>query len=108
MKIPKEIREKEQYGAHLASKERCSVRECDKKAIRSLSEYQWQTYFDSVGLPFLKNKRKKIFVCKVHYNKVSKEKKEREKPNKKKGFLEKPHHVQRNFNYKNNKKQKWI
>lgn len=87
MKLPKELKEKEELKSSDKGKT-CSVMDCKREAIRSLSENSWGKYVEKAGLKILENKRKKIYLCKNHYNKVKKIRKSQEKIYTKKGFLD--------------------
>ncbi len=87
MKLPKELREKKELSTTEKNKT-CSVHDCKKTAIRSFSENSYAKYVEKAGLKIVENKRKKIYLCKEHYNKVKKVRKAQEKLYQKKGFLE--------------------
>ncbi len=87
MKLPKELREKSEIGAGGKSK-KCTVKNCDDIAIRSLSENKWKSYVEKAKLKFVENKQKKIYLCKRHYKEVNKLRKSEEKLYQQKGFLD--------------------
>lgn len=91
MKLPKELREKKEIIGVKTKEKLCSVKECGKPAIRSLSEKQWASYVEKAKLSINENKNHKIYLCKAHYKEVSKPRKSEEKIYQKKGFLADAH-----------------
>ncbi|MGV9199392.1 MAG: hypothetical protein ACOC44_13595 [Promethearchaeia archaeon] len=87
MKLPKELREKQELKGASGKTKRCSVQGCSKKAIRSLSENKWAPYCEKAGLNIAENRFHKIYLCKKHYKKAKKVRKSDEKLYQKKGFL---------------------
>jgi len=87
MKLPKELREKNELGGANKGK-KCSVSDCSEPAIRSLSENKWNSYIEKTGLKIEESKQHKIFLCKIHYKDVNKLRKSQEKLYQKKGFLD--------------------
>ena len=88
MKLPKQIREKDDITGTVGKEKPCSVSECNEPAIRSLSENKWKAYVEKTKLNFKENKQHKIFLCKAHYKEVNKLRKAEEKLYQKKGFLD--------------------
>jgi hypothetical protein len=88
MKLPKELREKRDLQGAAKTARQCSVRGCTKSAIRSLTEDKFGRYAELARLKLDENRRRKIYLCKEHYNAVNKERKSQEKLYKKKGFLD--------------------
>lgn len=88
MKLPKELREKKDLVGSKNKSKICSVKECGKSAIRSLSENKWSSYAEKADLKVNENKSHKIYLCKVHYKEVNKLRKAEEKVYQKKGFLD--------------------
>lgn len=88
LKLPKEIREKNEVVGKVGKDKKCSVNECVELAIRSLSESKWKGYVEKAKLKFKENKQHKIFLCKEHYKEVNKLRKSEEKLYQKKGFLD--------------------
>ncbi len=88
MKLPKEIQEKQYLKTAGGMKRTCSVKGCNNEAVRSLSEETWEGYLRLADLDYVENRNKKIFLCKKHYNEAKKVKKEEDKYNLKKGFLQ--------------------
>ena len=88
MKIPKELREKNDLLGTASKARKCSVIECGGLAIRSLSENKWSKVCEKANLKLNENKQHKIFLCKKHYKEANKMRKSDEKLIQKKGFLE--------------------
>ncbi|TXT67286.1 MAG: hypothetical protein BAJALOKI1v1_130021 [Promethearchaeota archaeon] len=88
LKLPKDLQEKEYLKTAGGKKKACSVKECEREAVRSLSEEKWEGYLRLAELDYVENRKKKIFLCKKHYNAAKKVKKEDDKYNLKKGFLQ--------------------
>ena len=88
MKLPKEIREKNDLTSISNKNKRCSVRDCNEIAIRSLAENKWKKYVEDANLKYLDNRQHKIYLCKIHYKDVNKYRKSQEKFYQKKGFLD--------------------
>ena len=89
MKLPKELREKKELGGAASKGKECSVRDCSEPAIRSLSENKWNKYIEKAKLKIDENKRRNIYLCKVHYKEVNKIRKSEEKLyGQQKGFLQ--------------------
>ena len=88
MKLPKELREKNDLTGTANKKKICSVSDCSEPAIRSLSENTWNKYIEKAGLKIDENKKHKIYLCKVHYKESNKVRKSQEKMYQKKGFLD--------------------
>ncbi len=89
MKIPKELREKQELGGAVVKDKKCSIEACGEEAIRSLSEDKWGSVIKKAGGKYVENKQHKIYLCKKHYKEYNKEKKSEDKLVQKKGFLEK-------------------
>ena len=87
MKLPKELRDKEELGGSTKNRV-CSIKGCNEIAIRSLSESSWKVYIEKAGLVYNKNALHKIYLCKTHYNQSNKYRKSQEKIFQKKGFLD--------------------
>ncbi len=87
MKIPKELRDKGDIG-RTAKKRKCSVKDCNENAIRSLSENAWKKYVEKAGLKLKDSSSRKIYLCKPHYSQSNKFRKMQEKSFQKKGFLD--------------------
>ena len=87
MKLPKELKDKSDLGGSV-KKRQCSIKDCSKDAIRSLSENAWKKYVENVGLKIKENSLHKIYLCKAHYNQSNKYRKSQEKIFQKKGFLD--------------------
>ena len=88
MKLPKELREKQGIQGASKKAKQCSVKNCSKPAIRSLSEDKFSKYAELAKLKLAENRLRKIYLCKEHYNKVNKERKSQDKLSQKKGFLD--------------------
>ncbi len=88
MKLPKELREKQEIKGAAKKAKNCSVKGCNKAAIRSLAEDKYTSYAELANLKLEENRLHKIYLCKEHYNALSKEKKSQEKLYQKKGFLD--------------------
>lgn len=88
MKLPKEIQERKYLKTAGGKKRQCSVKECSKEAVRSLSEDKWEGFLRLADLDYVENRQRKIYLCKKHYKKAKKVKKEEDKYNLKKGFLQ--------------------
>ena len=88
MKLPKEIREKQDLKTAGTKPKKCSVDGCGKEAIRSLSENAWTKYIEKAKLKVNENKYHKVFLCKEHYKEINKIRKSDEKLIQKKGFLD--------------------
>ena len=88
MKLPKELREKRELAGSASKQKICSIQECGKQAIRSLSENKWQKYLEKAKLKTIENRAHKVFLCKEHYKDVNKLRKSEEKLYQKKGFLD--------------------
>jgi hypothetical protein len=95
MKLPKELREKKDLIGPKSKVKLCSVMECGKPAIRSLSENKWSSYVESAQLKVNENKNRKIYLCKSHYKDVNKVRKSEEKVSQKKGFLDDSHAIKK-------------
>jgi len=87
MKLPKDIRDKREMGA-TSKKRKCSVKDCQENAIRSLSENAWKKYIEKAGLKLKDSTNRRIFLCKPHYSQSNKFRKSLEKNFQKKGFLD--------------------
>lgn len=87
MKLPKELREKNELKGTGNKKKKCSVVDCSKEAIRSLSENKWSPYLEKAHLKVAENRAHKVFLCKKHYKSAKKVRKSEEKLTQKKGFL---------------------
>ena len=87
MKLPKELQEDNYLRDGTGKKRSCSIIDCEKEAVRSLSEDKWEGYLKKAGLNYKENRRRKIYLCKDHYRESKKLRKKEEKYNKKKGFL---------------------
>ncbi|MFX1313752.1 MAG: hypothetical protein ACFFHD_14270 [Promethearchaeota archaeon] len=87
MKLPKEIRDKKDLVKSTKPR-KCSVKNCNENAVRSLSENAWKIYIEKAGLKYNKNLNHKIYLCKAHYNQSNKFRKSQEKAFQKKGFLD--------------------
>lgn len=87
MKLPKELREKQELKTASNSSKRCSVVDCKREAVRSLSENKWKDYVEHANLTFKENRLKKIYLCKKHYKEAKKVRQKEEKQFQKKGFL---------------------
>ncbi|MFW9988203.1 MAG: hypothetical protein ACFFC3_06065 [Candidatus Odinarchaeota archaeon] len=87
MKLPKELKDKSDIGG-IEKNRLCSIKGCDKVAIRSLSENAWKQYVENSGLKYKENSRRKIYLCKIHYNQSNKYRKSQDKIFQKKGFLD--------------------
>jgi hypothetical protein len=88
MKLPKELREKEDLKGASSKNKKCSIKGCNEVAIRSLSENKWKKYVDNADLNYIENRQHKIYLCKNHYRDVNKYRKSQEKFYLKKGFLD--------------------
>ena len=88
MKLPKELRDRQGLGGAGKKIRHCSVRGCNKVAIRSLSEEKFGSYAEKARLKLDDNRLRKLYLCKEHYNLINKERKSHEKLYKKKGFLD--------------------
>ena len=88
MKLPKELRDRQDLGGTQVKGKNCSVRGCSELAIRSLSENKWKKYVEKADLQIYENKQRKIYLCKNHYKESNKIRKSDEKYYHKKGFLE--------------------
>lgn len=88
MKLPKELREKRDLRGTGSNTKLCSVKECGKSAIRSLSENRWSKFVEKAKLKIDENKKHKIYLCKTHYKDVNKVRKSEEKLYQQKGFLD--------------------
>ncbi|MBD3196217.1 MAG: hypothetical protein GF317_14260 [Candidatus Lokiarchaeota archaeon] len=88
MKLPKELREKEELRTSGGSSKYCSVIKCRKEAVRSLSENTWKDYVEKAKLKYKENRFKKIYLCKKHYKAAKKIRQKDNKYNQKKGFLD--------------------
>jgi hypothetical protein len=86
MKLPKELRDKRDLVRANKTK-KCSIRNCNEIAIRSLSENSWKIYIEKAGLSYIKNSAHKVYLCKKHYHQSNKYRKSQEKLFQKKGFL---------------------
>jgi hypothetical protein len=87
MKLPKELQEEKYLRDGTGKKRTCSIIQCDKEAVRSLSEDKWEGYLKKAGLNYRENRKRKIYLCKNHYRESKKLRKEEEKYSQKKGFL---------------------
>jgi hypothetical protein len=88
LKLPKELREKKELTGSSGKGKKCSVKDCNKKAIRSLNENKWAIYLEKADLKYDENKNRKIYLCKEHYKDTNKLRKSEEKLYQKKGFLD--------------------
>ena len=88
MKLPKELREKEDLKGDSSKNKQCSIKGCNEVAIRSLSENKWKKYVDKADLNYIENRQHKIYLCKHHYRDANKYRKSQEKFYLKKGFLD--------------------
>ena len=88
MKLPKEIREKNDLTSTSNKNKKCSVRDCNEIAVRSLAENKWKKYMEDASLKYLENRQHKIYLCKNHYKDINKYRKSQEKFYQKKGFLD--------------------
>ena len=88
MKLPKELREKEDLKGESSKGKHCSIMGCNENAIRSLSENKWKQYVDKADLNYIENRQHKIYLCKNHYKDVNMYRKSQEKFYVKKGFLD--------------------
>ena len=87
MKLPKEIRDKKDL-VRSAKARKCSIKNCNENAIRSLSENAWKIYIEKTGLKYKENSNHRVYLCKTHYNQSNKFRKAQEKVFQKKGFLD--------------------
>ena len=87
MKLPKEIRDKKDL-VRSAKVRKCSVKNCNENAIRSLSENAWKIYIEKAGLKYKESSNHRVYLCKAHYNQSNKFRKVQEKAFQKKGFLD--------------------
>jgi predicted DNA-binding protein len=88
VKLPKELRERDDLSATTSKVKNCSIKECKEIAIRSLAENKWKSYVEKAQLKYIENKQHKIYLCKLHYKDANKYRKSQEKMYQKKGFLE--------------------
>ena len=87
MKLPKELRDKRDMGGNNKTR-KCSVKNCNENAIRSLSENAWKRYIEKAGLKLKDISNRRIYLCKAHYSQSNKFRKSQEKNFQKKGFLD--------------------
>jgi hypothetical protein len=88
MKLPKELREKQELQTSGGKAKACSVVDCRKQAVRSLSENKWKDYVEQANLTYKENRLHKIYLCKKHYKEAKKVRQKDEKQFTKKGFLD--------------------
>lgn len=85
MKIPRQIREN---GNNNPSGRKCSIRDCNNDASRTVSEVEYSSHIKSQGYSHENNRNKKLYLCRHHYSKFNKTKSRKERFITKKGFLE--------------------
>lgn len=88
MKLPKELREKQELRTPGGRTKFCSILDCRKEAVRSLSENKWKDYVEQANLSYKENRLNKIYLCKKHYKQAKKVRQKEEKQFRKKGFLD--------------------
>ena len=79
MKLPKELREKGELSGTMSKGKKCSVKDCNELAIRSLSENKWANYIEKAKLKTNESRNRKVYLCKAHYKEVNKFRKSEEK-----------------------------
>ena len=87
MKLPKDLRDKRDIRGTTKTR-KCSIKECNENAVRSLSENTWKKYVEKAGLILKDSTNRKIYLCKPHYSQSNKFRKSQEKNFQKKGFLD--------------------